>query len=275
MKVNFANYFIAAGAFGAVLLYVLVGEQSLYPFIGMLLIAIFSFVFSPQINWWWYKQRPPALEGGVVQMLESRMPFYQRLDDRNKARFRGRLALIRMSTDWTPYKMPTEDDIPPDLQSAISAQQVAVTWTQPHFLMERFEKVIVSPKKFMSPNYPYSHSSELNNADDPCIMLSAEAVLAAFLAPVQHFNVTLYEYARAFRLMYPNLDYPTLTEARLAQLEAIGPWTFAQIEATIGVPEPDPNAIAIHHFFVLYDQMKATMPDIIDHFEGIFTEISR
>jgi hypothetical protein len=270
MRINFANYFMAAGVMGGLLAYLYLEEHSIYVLVGTLLLTSFSFVFAPQINWWWYKNRPPALEAGILAALERHVPFYQRLDEQGKTRFRGRLALIRMATDWNRHTLPNPDGSPrevpdkkieADLQSAISAQQVAVTWAKEHFLFERYEKVIITPSHFLSPNHPFSHHSEVNDVEDPCIMLSAESVLASFLAPDQHFNVALYEYARIYLRTWPAHVLPKVGEADWPALEAISGWSKVQVEAATGVPGADAQAVVIHHFFVWYEQMRALTPE--------------
>ena len=162
MRLGFANYIAAPFVFAAlgVLYYAWkhVGDGAIW-MVPCILIAAFIWVLTPQINWWWYSKRPPALETGVVKALERFNAFYQQLDAAGQQRFRERLALTRMATDWTSKDMP-DDEIPPDLETAIATQSVIITWNKPTFLFPEFEKVVVAPAAFLSPEHPFPHHSE-------------------------------------------------------------------------------------------------------------------
>jgi hypothetical protein len=272
MRVNFAYYLIAPFAFAALLVLFLAWEiDSKYAIwmIPCLLGVSFGYVFSPQLNWWWYSKRPPQLETGVVRALEQFSPFYQRLaTPAERQRFRDRLALTRMSTDWTPSNMP-DDTLPPDLQTAIAAQAVCVTWGQDKFLIEQYEKVVVSPRAFLSPEFPYHHNSELHEAD-ACLIFSARAVLDGFLNPRTHFNVALYEYAKAWAQVNKVSLVVDAEEELWDKLEAASSFSRQQVETTVGLAGLHPQPVAIHHYFNFYPQMQRELPDLVAQMDQLF-----
>lgn len=250
MKVVFAHFtsipFIA-GALG-VLYYAWthdgVGAVWMVPF---LLIAALIWVLAPQINWWWYSKRPPELGEGVEKALQRFCGFYQRLDSAGQKTFRDRLALTRMSTEWLTKNMPDEN-VPPDIQTAIATQSVIITWRQPEFLFHHYEKVIVSPDAFLSPEFPYRHHSE-TYAPENCILLSAKSVMESFAQPNQQFNVALYEYAKIFLSKYPLVPAPPAVEWEA--LERISGWSRQVVEMSIGIAGIDalPVALCLYHLF--------------------------
>jgi hypothetical protein len=268
MRINFANYFVAVFAFGAVLVLAFAweyGPKNAIWILPFLLGASFSYVFSPQLNWWWYSRRPPVLEPAVRDMIARVMPLYQRLDAAGRQRLLDRVALLRMATDWTTLRV-TEESIPADVQTAIAAQAACVTWGKAHFLLEKFEKVVVSRHGFLTPAHPVTHYSELYDAEDTCLMFSADRVVEAFLNPQNHFNVALYEYARAYDIVYPSERLPLpdadLAQALWLQLEAVSGWPKTHVEAAIGLSEPDVRAVLIHHYWVCHEAFRAALPDV-------------
>jgi hypothetical protein len=243
-------------------------------FVPFLVVCGLIFILSPQINWRWYSKHPPVLEPGVVKILEQAHPFYRSLDIVGKKRFRDRLALTRMATDWATNGMP-EDNLPSDLQSAIAAQSVCVTWGKETFLFKAFEKVVVAPQPFFTPNYPFAHSTE-HFIPDGCVLFSADRIMAAFMQPQQVFNVALYEYARVFRYTYPQ-DIDASTAALSAgwdwsKLEQVsGPsMTFDAISKVLLLPDVDDFAVAVHHYFTFNDRFKVVFPAESGWLDGLF-----
>src|SRR5690349_678885 len=160
--------------------------------IPFLIITALIFIMAPQINWWWYHRRPPKLSAGLTQLLERFCGFYQSLSREGKNRFRGRVALFHMGTNWTPIGWP-DDVIPPDVELALAAQAVTLAFQREQILFPKFEKVIIYPKTFPSPEHPYPHSSELHEPDG-CLIFSAENVMRAFFNPGKFYNVGMHEF---------------------------------------------------------------------------------
>jgi hypothetical protein len=250
MRTNFAHLVAVPFAIAALVVLFLAWESNAnmaYWLVPCLLGLSFTFVFSPQINWWWYSKRPPELEAAIVQKLEG-LPFYAQLITDDRLRFRQRVALTRMNTDWTLNGFPI-DDMPPDLQTAIASQAVIATWDKPdgQYFFPKYEKVIAFPKGFLSPEHPYVHQSERYDGDDKCLMFSAEAVMRAFVEPTQYFNVALYEYAR---LAQADASPETSTddEAEIwATLEAQSGMSREQVEQTIGLSGIEVAPVELHH----------------------------
>jgi len=232
------------------------------------------YIFSPQINWWWYNKRPPELESGLQRMLERFCPFYQQLDDAGRKKFRERVALFRMGTDWMAVGWPEDmEQVPPDVQLALSAQAVLLGFHQDDLLFHRFEKVIVYPQPFPSPDHLYAHASELH-AGDGCLLFSAEQVMLGFTQPAQWYNVGLHEYARVFHLTHPDAPWPELPEddALWEKLRLVSGMPRKHVDAVIGIEDTEALPMAIHHYFTFPDRFRVALPEVAAAFDGIFGE---
>lgn len=233
------------------------------------LMSAVVYIFSPQINWWWYNKRPPELSAGLRALLERFGVFYNRLDTAGKLKFRQRTALFTMATDWDPMGWPDET-IPPDVQAIIAAQAVTLTFHKEKFLFDPFEKVIVYPGPFSTPEYPFDHASELYAADG-CLLFSAREVMKAFAEPASWYNVGLHEYARVYERAYPLAPWPTFDEETIwEKLETISGMPRAHVESVIGLAGTETLPVAVHHYFVFPERFREGLPEIYKVFGEIF-----
>lgn len=244
-------------------------EKYAYYFVPCLVVAALLYITSPQINWWWYTRNPPELSTELRAFLERNHGYYQRLSDTEKRRFRGRIALFNMGTDWEPLAFP-EDSLPPDVQIAVSAQAVMLTFQKEVFLFDDFEKVILFPRPFPTPEHPYDHASELHTGDG-CLLFSAEQVMLAFVKPQQWYNVALHEYAKAFVLKYHSEPWPVFDEASVWEaLQQVSGMPRNHVESVIGIQGVEALPVAIHHYFVYPERFAQTLPETNKVFSGIF-----
>lgn len=234
-----------------------------------LVVAVIVYILAPQINWWWYSKRPPRLSAGLAGILQRFSGFFQRLSPEDQVKFEGRVALFRMGTDWTPLNWP-DDVLPPDVELALAAQAVALTFHRETFLFEKFEKVIIYPKPFPTPEHPYFHSSELF-APDGCLLFSAENLMQGFFNPDKMYNIGLHEYAKAFVLKYPDEAWPELPEENTWDLlQQISGMTREHVETMVGLAGLEPLPVAIHHFINFPDTFKLHWPQCWNAFNSIF-----
>ncbi|MFN0035178.1 MAG: zinc-dependent peptidase [Saprospiraceae bacterium] len=259
----FANKLLAPFALLALLFLVLaitVNESYAIGFVPCTVVAVLIFMLAPQINWWWYSRNPPDLSAELRAFLERCSGFYRRLSVAEQRRFRARVAMFNMGTDWEPMAFP-EDSLPPDVQAAIAAQAVALTFGREQFLFPKFEKVIVFPQPFPTPEHPYDHASELHEADG-CLLFSAEQVMLAFAKPAIWYNVAMHEYAKVFVLQYRGEVWPAFSEEGIwEKLEAASGMPRAHVESVIGVAGVDALPVAVHHFFIFPERFAAVFPE--------------
>ncbi|MBL7827150.1 MAG: zinc-dependent peptidase, partial [Saprospiraceae bacterium] len=215
-------------------------------------------------------RRPPRLSPQMLEMLQRFCPFFNRLSPGEKIVFEGRVALFRMGTDWTPLSWPDDAPLPPDVELALASQAVSLTFNKYTFLFKRFEKVIVYPKQFPTPEHPYLHSSELYEPDG-CLIFSAENLMHGFFSAGKVYHVGLHEYAKAYLLEYPNESWPTWdAETVWETLEKISNLSREHIETTVGLAGLEPLPIMIHHFFIYRESFKTHAPEWFETLRFVF-----
>ena len=237
--------------------------------VPFMVIGALIFILSPQINWWWYSKHPPKLSAGLTKLLERFCGFYQALSPEEKKRFGGRIGLFRMGVSWTPIGWP-DDVLPPDVELALAAQAVTLAFHREQLLFPKFEKVIIYPKSFPSPEHPYPHASELYEPDG-CLIFSAEHVMRAFFNPGKFYHVGLHEYAKAFLIDYPTENWPKFDpETAWPMLETLSGMSREHVENAVGLTGLEVLPVAIHHFFIFPDNFKKVFPAEYEQLLSIF-----
>ncbi len=229
--------------------------------------AALVYVLSPQIDWWWYKRRPPELPTGLQTMFETRFDWYKQLPEPLRKRFRERTALYMKAHDFKAQGMET---MPADVQAVIAATAVQISFGHQDFLMEPYEHIIVYPHPFPSPQYPDKwHTSELYD-DDGVLIFSAQHLMLGFFKPRQYFHIALYEYARVFRRVHPEKPWPQWQESDWDTLQTISGMRREAIVKWIGLPDIDIDAVAVVHFFVFPERFQRFLPERFATLRDIF-----
>ena len=233
------------------------------------LILGLMYVFSPQIDWWWYKRYPPDLSDGIRRFFGERYTYYTRLPLRNKEVFRQKVAMFSMATDFKPMVMP---EVPADVRAIVSASAVQLSAAFEDFLYPPFENVVIYPHPFPSPQYPeHFHISELFE-EDGVILFSMDHLIKSFAEPDRYYNIGLHEFAKVFMLTYPDKAYPKLTDDSWDDLEQISQFSKQAILEWINLPEIDPEPVSIAHFFVFPERFKAVLPEMYQTYCEIFQQ---
>lgn len=237
-----------------------------YYIIPPLVILAALYVLSPQINWWWYKRNPPDLPGAARQML-FQYPFYERLPEGEKKKFRNRVALFAMANEFIPQVM---EKVPDDLKYMISACAVTLTFGQENFLFKKFENIVIAPKPFPTPQYPEKfHASEIYEPDG-AVLFSAEQLALGFMQSTKYYNIGLHEYAKVFIKTYPQHPYPKFDENIWQSLERISGFSQEWITQWINLPDIEVLPVSIAHFFTLPEAFRKELPEIFELYREIF-----
>lgn len=231
----------------------------------MVILAVI-YVLSPQIDWWWYVRNPPDLPGTVRQMF-FQYPFYQRLPEGEKKRFRSRVAMFAMGNEFIPQAM---EKIPDDLKYIISACAVTLTFGQEEFLFKKFENIILMPRPFPTPQYPENfHASEVYEPDG-AVLFSAEQLALGFMQSKQYYNIGLHEYANVFIRSNPQIDFPELDEDTWTALERISGFSKDWIDQWINRPDVEVLPVSIAHFFTFPEAFRQELPEVFERYREIF-----
>ena len=137
---------------------------------------------GPQIDWWWYERYPPDVDAPVKKMLDKMNPFYNRLNETEKKKFRNRLQLFVTATNFMPKGW---EKIPEDAKYAIAANAIQLNFHKEEFLFPQYENIVVYPSPFPSPQYPeHFHPSEVFRKDG-VMLFSAEQIIWGLLNPTK------------------------------------------------------------------------------------------
>jgi len=243
-------------------------ERYSYYIIPCALGASLSFVFGPQIDWAWYKKNPPELDPPIRQLLLQYHPFYQTLPAADKKRFRDRVALFMIAND---FKAQGAEAVPEDIKGAIAINAVHLTFGRAEFLFPKFETVVVYAHPFPSPKYPkHMHVSELYE-EDGVLLFSAEQLMQGLVNARKIYNIGLHEYAHAFVLSHPNLEWPVLEESVWQSLEQLSEFSRDYIFKLINRPDVELLPAAIVHYFTFPESFGVVLPELKISFDRIFT----
>lgn len=252
---------VSLAIISAALIYLGFTSGTLYFQIALPFVLLLAggYVMSPQINWWYYNKFPPDLEAPLRHLINQNSAFYQALSIEGKKRFRQRMALFLMSRD---FKAMVVEKVPEDIKAILAANVVHLTFGLPDYLMDHFEKVVIYPSTFPSPQFPKQfHSSEIYEADGVMIF-SAQHLLNGFTNPTAYYNSGLHEAAQAFISLNKEKKFPTLPTDIWEKLEQISRYSKIKVERWIGLNEINPLAVSICHFLIFPQQFSETLPQL-------------
>lgn len=248
---------------------------------GILPFVIVSalYVMAPQVNWWWYKRNPPQLDIRIERLLDDCFSYYKKLNPELKQRFKSRTALYILGNDFIRPVHPDDPDastsrqqVPEDLKAAVAAIAVQISLGKPDFLTGKFENIIIYPHPFPSPQFEQEfHNSEIYEPDG-VLLIASDSLMAGFNSPENYFSVGLYELGRIYRLLYPSVSYPNLTENAWWDFEKISGQSRASIEKAIGLSEIDLWGVAVYHFFSFPERFQKIIPDLYQMMTKIFNQ---
>ena len=262
--------FVVLGIFFLYLTWEYDENYALYIIAPVIVVAILT-IFSPQINWWWYSKYPPKLDATVADLVRQHVPYYINLSLENKKKFRDRLALFTIGNEFMPQGM---EGVPEDIKAMVAIEAVKLTFGYKQFLFPQFEKVVIYPKPFPSPQYPQNyHASEIF-IEDGVLLCAMQQIGKAFFEPKHYLSLPLYEYAKIFKLQYPNEPYPQFDDSIWDSLQDISGYSKAAIQQWINLPVEyiDVHAIAVHHFFTFSGNFKRLQPAVFEQFVTVFRQ---
>ncbi|MEM6963198.1 MAG: zinc-dependent peptidase [Bacteroidota bacterium] len=233
--------------------------------IPWVVLLVMTYIFSPQVDWWWYQRNPPELPGSLGNLFLKYMPFYQDLSVANKKRFRQRVAMYLQARGFFAKRGSEDGEVPLDMKAIIAANVVMLTFGRKDFILKDFERIFIYLQAFPSPNHQYLHAAELNKEDD-CVLLSGEHVMLSFRQPRRFYNVMVHIFANAYQLCFPTYDYPSFEEFMWEG------WGQAATVKYLGIPEEEMNkfGVAANYFFHFPRQLKENNSRTFDIFCGIF-----
>ncbi|MCB0662014.1 MAG: zinc-dependent peptidase [Saprospiraceae bacterium] len=225
------------------------------------------YVLSPQIDWWWYKRKPPKLDPMVETLLNRYDPFFKTLFPKEKKLYKDRISLFMIAHDYMPQGM---ESVPTDIKGLIAASAVRLTFGLEDYLLKKFEQIIVYPHPFPSPQFPEKFHASENFEEDGVIMFSIEQFMLGFMQTNQYYHLGLHEFFNVYRNSYPMVPYPTFSDDFWVKLPQVSGLKKEAIERFVGLPQDDVLPVGAVHFFTHAKRFKAVFPQQYEAFKAIF-----
>ena len=253
----------------ACLYFVWEGDLSPIYIVPNVIILAVLYVLGPQIDWLWYQKNPPDMDGRLRAFLEKVFPYYRNLSPKEKERFRIRVSLYMIATEFMPKAM---ENVPEDIKGLIASNIVMLTFGQKDYRLSTFEKIVVYPHPFPSPQFPkHLHSSEIFE-EDGVILFSAEQLVLGATQQTKFYNIALHEYARIFAKTNPNLPYPEMDTSIYGKLEVVSGFKNEKVREYIGLPQLDPFLLSINYFFTFPVKFQQILPEMFDAYIKVFNQ---
>lgn len=244
-----------------------VDESYSWYIIPCVILLALIYVFSPQIDWWGYQRNPPKLDPLVESLIGKYLPFYQKLDENWRRRFRERVALYTISKEYMPQGFET---VPADIKGLIASCAVWISFGREDFLFEKFENIILYPHPFPSPQYPeHFHISEIFE-EDGVIMFAMEHFMLSYMNPGQYYHTGLHEFSKIFMRTYPNENYPQAPADFWEKISRVSGFSKEAIDKWIGLPDMENLPVMMVHFFTFPERFKQFFPEEFSRLRAIF-----
>ena len=244
----------------------MVDEDYAIYMLAPIIIGAVVFIMSPQIDWYWFEKNPPKLDPMEKKLLIKKVKIFQNLSVEEKKRLESRVALFNFSKSYQEMAMP---NVPEDLKimTAITACQLTLGFEE--YLLESYEKVIVYPHPFPSPQYPENFHICESFEEDGVLLFEVKNFLHGFIKPKQYFNIALYEISRVVNRELELKELPSLSTLILNDLLALSGTNEEDLKKYIGLPELDSKAIAVVQFIENPARMHKTYPALFEEIQSM------
>lgn len=237
-------FLIPLGALGVIAFLIALQFGTDYAWLVVIPLVLIGAVFSlkPQINWWyWTKVSPPDLSTNFAPVLE-RFALYRSLDLEGKREFRRRVFLLRESTQFIGQGV---EKVPEGLEVMFAASAATVSFYRKDFAFPELDTAVFYPHLFPSPQHEQLHASEFY-APDGTFILTVNYFVRSVMEPQQYLQLGIYEFAKAYQLVYPGRRLPKL---EWESIEKISKFTREKLEEFIGLTDLDVSAIGLTLYF--------------------------
>jgi Mlc titration factor MtfA (ptsG expression regulator) len=241
--------------------------EAMYLVPWVVILAII-FVSSPQIDWWWAKRNPQPMDPKLDAFLHRFFPYYSQLSIPAKKKFSHRVNLNIMATEFIPKAMA---DVPEDIKGLIAANLVMLTLGKPEFRFPAYEKVVVYPHPFPSPQYKEFHAAE-SFKEDGVFLFSLEQLIPGATQRTKYYNIALHEFIKVFLESNPQHTVPSLGTEEEDKLVKMSGFKMEAVKNYIGLPELDTRIVSINYFFTFPDKFKIELSALHATYQTLFNQ---
>lgn len=249
---------------GLVLYMVFVQENEVWRW-GILPVAVLGFltyIFSSEINHYWLNRFPLELDAREHQFLTRNFPYYAGLPPSNQKDFGKACIAFHRQRDFILQGMP---NFPDDLKVLLAAQAVFLShiFDLPLDTWREFDKVVLYPHPFMSPDIEEVHASE-THLSEGVWLFSIDQLIPGMTQPHRFFNTGLYEFIRTIKAINPEQfakNHQPNAAALKKHAKSFTKIDYQNIYYWLNIKDPDQEAIYLTLLLTHYSIWSTTRAD--------------
>ena len=228
--------------------------------IPLVILLVIIYTYQPQIDYWWHRKHPPALDKRIEKMLVLASDFFKQLDENGKQRFRDRLAIFMHHKAF--YLMRKEKEkMPEDIKALISINAITLSFGLEEYFFPKYDYLFAYMHPFPSPDKPYLHSVEVNHGDG-VFLFNSDQLYQSMILKNGVFNTGMYAFAEAFLVSNPLSGLALAEEPDAGALKTSEDPSFENVIRDIGYKEVNLKAILVSLFFTHPEFVREHYPDM-------------
>jgi len=248
-------------------------HEWLFPWLIIPVIILTAlYIFRPQIDYWWIQRQKLGLDAPLVQWLNENSIFYKSLDENGRQKFETRAALFLESKDFL-LKAFEDHKLPEQYKLLAIHEALRITWNHEDFLFENYDRIILYPHAFPTPDHKYLHPYEVHHSDG-IVLMSKPHVENGYFNPAQYFNVSLYTWIVAHMKETKHTGYPMINANDIEKLNPILPYPTAKIKELLGERLVFSQALYAYVYLMYPEKFKNEFNNIHSQYQDLFGELS-
>lgn len=212
----------------------------------IILAVIYS--LHPQIDWYWYEKHPPEMDERLLAHVQRLSPFYQQLNQADQKKFRNRVQLYLQANEFLLRGIEDNITPPDDLKALFAIPVVEITFNEVvNWRLKKFERLVLYPTSFPSPNNHELHACEIET-EDGVIIVALDLAQIWVDHPAQRFPIMHYAVAQAFLWTFIEKRNQLKQEIEHSTIEQMTGFKEEEIQQIIGSQEIDTAALSLAYY---------------------------
>ena len=204
----------------------------------------------------------------LISWLNKNSKYYNSLSPDGKQSFEVKAQLFLHAKDFS-IKAAEDHPVGEEFKLIAIHEALRITENMDDYLFPNFERIILYPHPFPSPQFKYLHTTELHE-EDSIVLMSQPHLVNGLLFPKNYFNIGLFTWISAFIRENPRLKYPIISDEQFEKLNHVFPYSVEQIKEVTGHHFMSPLTLHIHAYFDFGQNYEKTFPEEHEKFESIF-----
>lgn len=227
--------------------------------IPSVIILMLLYVFSDQINKWWWAYKAPPLDPRIQSWIEVYSPIYGDLSSSAQKDFADRLSIFMHTKEFT-LKGKKDFQLEEDMKAMIAHEFIRLTlYRQEGHMFPSLKHVVLYNHPFATPKKEFLHSFEYDRTDE-VLILAREQMINGFNRGLNYYNILLHAAISVFINQYPRLDYPDVSDLDTDEFLSTFEIERSGIESALGITVSSKLPLLIYCHLEYPDQMKSFYP---------------